>query len=103
MRLGQIAVRNNATAALFDDEGTRPIPDHSVYDLICRSEKERIPLGALALALASAKRQHAAPLIPVDPREVWGCGCTYESSSTFRDAEHGTREGFYAHIYREPR
>jgi 2-dehydro-3-deoxy-D-arabinonate dehydratase len=34
---------------------------------------------------------------------VWGCGCTYESSAAFRDAEHGTREGFYAHVYRDPR
>jgi 2-dehydro-3-deoxy-D-arabinonate dehydratase len=24
-------------------------------------------------------------------------------SASFRDAEHGTREGFYAHVYKEPR
>jgi 2-dehydro-3-deoxy-D-arabinonate dehydratase len=34
---------------------------------------------------------------------VWACGCTYENSASFRDAEHGAREGFYAHVYREPR
>jgi 2-dehydro-3-deoxy-D-arabinonate dehydratase len=45
----------------------------------------------------------AAPLIPIHPPEVWGCGCTYESSAAFRDAEHGTREGFYAQVYRDPR
>jgi 2-dehydro-3-deoxy-D-arabinonate dehydratase len=34
---------------------------------------------------------------------VWGCGCTYETSASFRDAEHGSREGFYAHVYKSPR
>jgi 2-dehydro-3-deoxy-D-arabinonate dehydratase len=103
MRLGQIAWNHAINAAIFDDHGTRPIPDHSFYDLIRRSEKERIPLASLARSLATAKHEQAAPLIPIHPQEVWGLGCTYESSSAFRDAEHGTREGFYAHIYREPR
>ena len=103
MRLGQIAWNNAVTAAVFDDHGARPIPDHSCYDLIRRSEKERIPLEVLARSLAAAKHEQVAPLIPIHPQEIWGLGCTYESSSAFRDAEHGTREGFYAHIYREPR
>ncbi|MGH9662803.1 MAG: fumarylacetoacetate hydrolase family protein, partial [Bryobacteraceae bacterium] len=34
---------------------------------------------------------------------VWACGCTYETSASFRDAEHGTREGFYAQVYRGER
>ncbi len=55
------------------------------------SEKELAPKAAVT----------ATPLIPIHPPEVWGCGCTYESSASFRDAEHGTREGFYAHVYRE--
>jgi len=37
--------------------------------------------------------------IPLAPAEVWASGCTYEASSSFRDAEHGTREGFYAQVY----
>ncbi len=41
--------------------------------------------------------------IPIHPPEVWACGCTYETSASFRDAEHGTREGMYAHVYREAR
>jgi 2-dehydro-3-deoxy-D-arabinonate dehydratase len=45
----------------------------------------------------------AGPIIPIHPPEVWGCGCTYETSASFRDAEHGTREGMYAHVYREAR
>ena len=42
-------------------------------------------------------------MLPIHPPEVWGCGCTYETSASFRDAEHGTREGMYAYVYREPR
>jgi 2-dehydro-3-deoxy-D-arabinonate dehydratase len=37
------------------------------------------------------------------PKEVWACGCTYETSASFRDSEHGTREGFYAQVYRDER
>jgi 2-dehydro-3-deoxy-D-arabinonate dehydratase len=42
-------------------------------------------------------------LIPIHRPDVWGCGCTCESSAAFRDAEHGTWEGFYAHVYRDAR
>ena len=41
--------------------------------------------------------------MPIHPAEVWACGCTYETSASFRDAEHGTREGMYAYVYRNAR
>lgn len=91
------------TAAVFEGNGARPIPEYTLYDVICRAEKERVPLNELAKGLASTHREALPPLIPLYPREVWGCGCTYEASASFRDAEHGTREGFYAHVYREER
>ncbi len=104
MRLGQIKWNHNTTAAIFDADGTaRPIPDYTMYDLIRLSEMERNPLAKVANRLASAHREPAQPLIPINPKEVWACGCTYKQSSDFRDAEHGTREGFYAYVYREPR
>lgn len=103
MRLGQIKWRNSVVAAIFDADHARPIPDHSLYELICRSEHQDVPLAELAHNLAQSLREAAHPIIPLQPREVWACGCTYESSAAFRDAEHGTREGFYAHVYREPR
>ena len=58
--------------------------------------------------LPEAKHQEAMPLIPIFPAEVWASGCTYETSATFRDgetvaADKGTREGMYAHVYREER
>jgi len=103
MRLGQIKWDNAVTAAIFEPDGARPIPDHTVLDLIGMSEKEHRPIAVIAGELAAAHRERALPLLPLHPREVWACGCTYESSASFRDAEHGTREGFYAHVYREPR
>jgi 2-dehydro-3-deoxy-D-arabinonate dehydratase len=104
MRLGQIKWHNNTTAAIFDSDGTaRPIPDYTVYDLIRLAELERNTLSKVASRLASTHGEPAEPIIPINPKEVWACGCTYKQSSDFRDAEHGTREGFYAHVYREPR
>lgn len=103
MRLGQLR-RNGATiAAVFDGREIRPIPAHTVYDLIRRSEAEGIPLGDLANSLASRHAEPGEPRIPIYPAEVWACGCTYETSASFRDAEHGTREGMYAHVYSQDR
>jgi 2-dehydro-3-deoxy-D-arabinonate dehydratase len=103
MRLGQIKWNGATTAAIFEGDSARPIPEYTVTGLISRSEKEGTPLIELAAKLAATHRERALPLIPVHPKEVWACGCTYESSASFRDAEHGTREGFYAYVYRELR
>ncbi len=104
MRLGQIRWNNDITAAIFEQDGSvRPIPDYTVYDLIRLSEMENSPLPKVASRLASSHREKAEPVIPIHPKEVWACGCTYQTSASFRDAEHGTREGFYAHVYNDPR
>lgn len=103
MRLGQIQWNSVVTAAIFEGQIARPIPDYSLYELICRAEKEGSSLKAIASRLVTAQRLPAQPLIPIKPMEVWACGCTYQTSADFRDAEHGTREGFYAHVYREKR
>ncbi|MBZ5611247.1 MAG: fumarylacetoacetate hydrolase family protein [Acidobacteriia bacterium] len=103
MRLGQISWNGAAIAAAFEGAHARAIAGHSLYDLLCRAEREGTPLGALARQLASETPMVALPRIPIHPPEVWGCGCTYESSAAFREAEHGTREGFYAQVYRNER
>ncbi len=74
-----------------------------MLDLIRRAEAIGEPLGKLAGELAARHGEALDPLLPVNPPEVWACGCTYETSASFRDAEHGTREGMYAHVYRESR
>jgi 2-dehydro-3-deoxy-D-arabinonate dehydratase len=103
MKLGQIRWNNEVTAAIFENGGARPIPDYSMQDLIQLAESEGNPLPKVASRLASLHKENAEPIIPLHPKEVWACGCTYKTSAEFRDAEHGTREGFYAHVYRDPR
>ncbi|MCX6621558.1 MAG: fumarylacetoacetate hydrolase family protein [Acidobacteria bacterium] len=98
MRLGQIRWNQETTAAIFEDGAARPIPGHTLYDVIRRSEVEGVKLTELVRAHASSHAEELAPCIPLQPREVWACGCTYESSASFRDGEVGTREGFYAAV-----
>jgi 2-dehydro-3-deoxy-D-arabinonate dehydratase len=94
MKLGQVLVNGTPTAALFEKEGAHIIPGHTALDVVLDPSLAR---GTLQAA------HGAAPTLPIHPPEVWGCGCTYETSASFRDAEHGTREGMYAHVYREAR
>src|SRR5215831_1368311 len=103
MHLGQVKSEGATIAAIIEGKLARPIPAHSTLDLIRRSESEGEPLSKLAAHLASRLPENLAPVLPIHPPEVWGCGCTYETSASFRDAEHGTREGMYAHVYREAR
>ncbi len=103
MRLGQIRLDGKITAAIFDNGAARPIPGYTVLELIHKSEKEGVELSRLAAENAAHHPEPVEPVIPLHPVEVWACGCTYEASAAFRDAEHGTREGFYAAAYREPR
>jgi len=103
MRLGQIKSNNQIVAAVFEGELARPIPNHTVCDLIRRAEAELVWLTDLATRLAGPPGKVATPLIPIHPCEVWACGCTYQTSAAFRDAEYGTREGFYAYVYKSQR
>src|SRR6476620_2127203 len=103
MQLGQVRWHGAAVAALFEDGVARPIPEHNMLDLIRRAEATGESLPKLAAELAVRPGEPLDPLMPVNPPEVWGCGCTYETSASFRDAEHGTREGMYAYVYHEPR
>jgi 2-dehydro-3-deoxy-D-arabinonate dehydratase len=103
MYLGQVKLNGAVTAAVFEGGLARPIPGHSMMDLLHRCEVQHAELANLAAQLASHRAEKLDPLVPIHPPEVWGCGCTYETSATFRDGELGTREGMYAHVYREPR
>ena len=103
MRLGQIKAEGGYLAAIFEGEMARAIPGYSVADLVRRSDAENVSLSKTAARLASHHSEPHAPALPIVPPEVWACGCTYEMSAAFRDAEHGTREGMYAYVYRQPR
>lgn len=103
MHLGQIRTNGAFVAAVFEAGVARPIPIHTMLELIVRSEVEGIALSRLAGELASRHPEEHPPALPIHPREVWGCGCTYETSATFRDRELGEKEGMYTHVYREAR
>ncbi|HPT27379.1 MAG TPA: fumarylacetoacetate hydrolase family protein [Bryobacteraceae bacterium] len=103
MKIGQIEWNGRTTAAVFDKGAARPIPGHSLLELIHRAALERTSLVDLAANHAANMRESAVLVLPVEPAEVWACGCTYEMSASFRDAEHGTREGFYRHVFTAPR
>ena len=53
----------------------------------------------LANDLAFTDAQPALTIVPISPPEIWACGCTYAPSAEFRDAEHGTRAGFYSYVH----
>ena len=99
MKLGQIKWNNEVTAAIFEGTTARAIPGHTLYDLIRRAEVEKKSLTELAGSMASSHKEASTPVIPLSPKEVWACGCTYEMSASFRDAEHNTREGFYRYVF----
>ena len=105
MRLGQIKWFNNSDCRHLraGRHGASDSGPHHVRPDPAAPRWRRRRLRRLRTRLASAHREAAEPMIPIHPREVWACGCTYETSAAFRDAEHGTREGFYAYVYREPR
>lgn len=90
-------------AAILDNGSVRPVRDWSMLELIHRSEEACVVLSQFASDNALPPVAEAQLIIPIAPVEVWASGCTYESSAAFRDAEHGTREGFYAHVYTSER
>jgi 2-dehydro-3-deoxy-D-arabinonate dehydratase len=84
MRLGQIRWNNKVIAAVFDSAGARPIPDYTLHDLLMRADAEKVALRDLAQEHAAAQHVQTPPVIPIYPREVWGCGLTYDASNTGR-------------------
>ncbi len=103
MRLGQIKSEGGLLAAIFEGELAREVPSYTVADLVRRSEAEGVSLAQTTARLASHHPVPQPPALPIVPPEVWACGCTYERSASFRDAEHGTTEGMYAYVYQQPR
>ena len=103
MRLGQIKAEGGLLAAVFEGDLAREVPGYTVCDLIRRSEAQGVSLSQTAARLASHHPESHALVLPIVPPEVWACGCTYEMSASFRDSEHGSREGMYAYVYKSPR
>jgi 2-dehydro-3-deoxy-D-arabinonate dehydratase len=103
MKIGQVYWDGRLTAALFRDGEAHPIPGYTVLEMIEAAPRKKLSFAEMAAEYAAKGGEYLEPAIPIQPREVWACGCTYEMSAAFRDAEHGTREGFYRHVYEAPR
>ena len=103
MKLGQIEWDGRLTAAVFGDGYAQPVPGYTVRELLDETERRHLNLVEFLKEHVSKGQVEAPPSIPILPREVWACGCTYEMSATFRDGEHGTREGFYYQAHTAPR
>src|SRR5512141_3014118 len=98
MKIGQVRWNGRLTAAIFENGQARPAPETTLLDIVLRSERDKTDLPTYLRTHASRHPEDLLPAIPISPREVWACGCTYEMSASFRDAEHVTREGFYRHV-----
>jgi 2-dehydro-3-deoxy-D-arabinonate dehydratase len=98
MHLGQIRFENKVTAAVFDGGMARPVPGYTLVQLIRKAETESIPLPELASDMAVRHQEPAVPAIPIHPPEVWGCGCTFESSATFRDSRFEGDRAIYSDL-----
>lgn len=101
MKLTQIRdTTGRISAAIAEPDGRyRPVAGRTMVELIDQAEEEGRWLGELAHTLAFRDSISATPVIPLHPREVWGCGCTYRSSSEFRDGELGHADGMYAYVH----
>lgn len=101
MKLTQIRDSSGRiSAAIADPDGNyRPVAGRTMAELIDQAEEEDRPLGEVAHQLAFRDAIAANPVMPLHPREVWGCGCTYSSSSDFRDGELGHQDGMYAYVH----
>lgn len=99
MLIGQIHLNGAVTAAIFEGGKARPILGKTLVDLLDLAELHGTTLAQVAASHAGTFTTEAGAIIPIHPREVWACGCTYEMSASFRDAEHGTREGFYRYVF----
>ena len=103
MKIGQILQQGKVVAAIFEGNDARPIQNYTVIDLLEKAERESVELTEIAMSLAQDKLVDAKPIIPIEPGEVWGCGCAYQVSAEWRDGEHGVREGFYAAVHKNQR
>jgi 2-dehydro-3-deoxy-D-arabinonate dehydratase len=101
MRFGQIRFDNKITAALVEDDQARPIPGYNTAELIRKAEAESVPLSELAKEMAIRHSEPFVPAIPINPVEVWGCGCTYPSEPRSHAGQPGER--IYEEAYAEAR
>jgi 2-dehydro-3-deoxy-D-arabinonate dehydratase len=73
-----------------------------MVDLIDRAEAEGVGLGDLASQLASRHAENLPPVLAIHPREVWGCGCTYQDSDGTEGSQDAAGDLDYLRQHERP-
>ena len=101
MKLAQVRDGATVAVAIQDSAGYRLLPGATMNGLLAAADAEGRPLADVAAETPSdGRRDGADVLVPLEPAEVWACGCTYAPSADFRDGELGTRDGMYSYVYK---
>ena len=101
MHLGQIRLDGATVAAIFEDGAARPIPSHTMCDLISRADAEMLPLStSWPPAWPAGIKPQPRRSFPSSPRKSGLAAAPMKPARPSAMAEHGTREGMYAYVYK---
>ena len=101
MKLAQVRVGAGAAVAVYENGGYRLLESASMNALLAVADASGASLADVAAEAASdGRRDDVDLLLPLEPAEVWACGCTYAPSADFRDGELGTRDGMYSYVHK---
>ena len=101
MKLAQVRVGAGAAVAVHENGGYRLLESASMNALLAVADASGASLADVAAEAASdGRRDDVDLLLPLEPAEVWACGCTYAPSADFRDGELGTRDGMYSYVHK---
>ena len=101
MKLAQVRVDAGVAVAIRENGGYRLLESPSMNALLAVADASATSLADVAAEAASdGWRDDVDLLLPLEPAEVWACGCTYAPSADFRDGELGTRDGMYSYVHK---
>ncbi|MCY4189468.1 MAG: fumarylacetoacetate hydrolase family protein [Bryobacterales bacterium] len=101
MKLAQVRDGGRAAVAIQEAGGYRMLRCASMNELLAAADASGRPLAEIADEAAGDVRAASAELLlPLEPAEIWACGCTYAPSADFRDGELGTRDGMYSYVHK---
>lgn len=101
MKLAQVRDGATVAVAIQDSSGYRLLQGATMNGLLESADAEGRSLADVAAEMPSdGRRDGVDVLVPLQPAEVWACGCTYAPSADFRDGELGTRDGMYSYVYK---
>ena len=101
MKLAQVRAGAGVAVAIRESGGYRLLESASMNALLAVADASGASLADVAAEASSdGRRDDVDLLLPLEPAEVWACGCTYAPSADFRDGELGTRDGIYSYVHK---